>query len=189
MARRKRTASPSTSSSPSSPRSEETEPVTGDDAAVADSETVEVTDSNETADADGAESESFDGYEDEIRPRSRRRSAEDPTPRRRGSERAGRRTREAVPEDAKDSAAAGTVRQRSSAEAERARSGRRRVKAPTPNPAWLAPTAVALLIIGLVYLVTFYLSAGTLPLPIHNWNLLVGFGIMIAGGGLLMRWK
>lgn len=98
-------------------------------------------------------------------------------------------TRASVPAAAKDSTAASTARARSSAEAERARNPRRRVAAQAPNPEWLAPTAVTLLIVGLVYLVTFYLSSGQLPLPIQNWNLLVGFGIMIAGGGLLMRWK
>ena len=42
---------------------------------------------------------------------------------------------------------------------------------------------------GLAYLVTYYLSAGTLPLPIDDWNLAVGFGTMLVGGGMLMFWK
>lgn len=109
------------------------------------------------------------------------------SPRRRRNRRAA--TRASVPAAAKDSTATSKARARSSAEAERARNPRRRVAAQAPNPEWLAPTAVTLLIVGLVYLVTFYLSSGQLPLPIQNWNLLVGFGIMIAGGGLLMRWK
>ncbi|SLM94805.1 cell division protein CrgA [Brachybacterium nesterenkovii] len=94
-----------------------------------------------------------------------------------------------VPEKAKDSSATETARARRAAEAERTRAGRRRAPAATVNPAWLAPTAVALLILGLVYLVVYYLSTGQLPLPIGNWNLAAGFGIMMAGGAMLMFWK
>lgn len=94
-----------------------------------------------------------------------------------------------VPDAAKDSRATETARARRAAEAERTRTTRRRVAAVAPNPAWLAPTAVTLLLLGLVYLVTYYLSSATLPLPIGDWNLLAGFGIMILGGALLMRWR
>ena len=168
-------------------------------------------------DADGDADEAFDGFDDEIRrtPRKKRRPAE-PT-RRSRKDRAGsartdakrrteddedtddtfprdsRRGRKAavldVPEKAKDSSATETARARRAAEAERTRAGRRRAPAATVNPAWLAPTAVALLILGLVYLVVYYLSAGQLPLPIGNWNLAAGFGIMMAGGAMLMFWK
>ncbi|EWS79948.1 cell division protein CrgA [Brachybacterium phenoliresistens] len=88
---------------------------------------------------------------------------------------------------AKDAAA--TASAKKSAEAERSRTTRRRVAAPTPNPQWLAPFAVTMLILGLVYLVTYYLTAGQLPLPIGDWNLAVGFGVMVIGGGALMFWK
>ncbi|MFC0675689.1 cell division protein CrgA [Brachybacterium hainanense] len=87
---------------------------------------------------------------------------------------------------AKDAPAASTRR---SAEAERTRTSRRRVAAVQPNPTWLAPFAVTMLILGLVYLVVYYLSAGQLPLPIGDWNLAAGFGIMVVGGGALMFWK
>lgn len=155
-------------------------------------------------------SRGFDGFDQEIAPppaRSdaapvRRSTAKDPARRRAASDRRDARTasadapartrstaRTAVPEAAKDSAATQSARARRAAEAERTSTSRRRVAAVAPNPAWLAPTAVTLLILGLVYLVTYYLSSARLPLPIGDWNLLVGFGIMIAGGGLLMRWK
>lgn len=92
-----------------------------------------------------------------------------------------------VSEKAKD--ATRSTSPRKAAAAETARTGRRRVAAEAPNPAWLAPTAVVFLILGLLYLVTFYLSAGTLPLPIGDWNLAAGFGVMLVGGGMLMFWK
>lgn len=69
-----------------------------------------------------------------------------------------------------------------------ARSGRRRVQM-DQSPRWLVPLALAFLIVGLFYLVTYYLSTGTLPLAIGDWNLAVGFGLMMLGGGLLMFWK
>lgn len=94
-----------------------------------------------------------------------------------------------VPEKAKDATSTETARARRAAETERTRSTRRRQRAIAANPAWLAPTAVALLILGLVYLVVYYLSTGQLPLPIGNWNLAAGFGILMVGGGLLMFWK
>lgn len=170
-------------------------------------------------DADGDADEAFDGFDDEIRRTPKKRRPAEPTRRSRkdraGSARPGakrrddraeddedtddtsprdsRRGRKAavldVPEKAKDSSATETARARRAAEAERTRAGRRRAPAATVNPAWLAPTAVALLILGLVYLVVYYLSSGQLPLPIGNWNLAAGFGIMMAGGAMLMFWK
>ncbi|MGO2048509.1 cell division protein CrgA [Brachybacterium tyrofermentans] len=92
-----------------------------------------------------------------------------------------------VSEKAKD--ATRSTSPKKAAAAETARTGRRRVAAEAPNPAWLAPTAVAFLLLGLAYLVTFYLSGGTLPLPIGDWNLAAGFGVMLVGGGMLMFWK
>ena len=92
-----------------------------------------------------------------------------------------------VPEKAKDSTRATSVRR--TAAAESSRSTRRRVAAAGQNPPWLAPTAVVLLIVGLAYLVTYYISAGQLPLPIQDWNLAVGFGVLMVGGGMLMFWK
>ncbi|WP_422115645.1 cell division protein CrgA [Brachybacterium sp. UNK5269] len=92
-----------------------------------------------------------------------------------------------VTEQAKDSTRSTSARK--AAAAESARTTGRRVAAAGQNPAWLAPTAVTLLIIGLLYLVTYYLSSGMLPLPIGDWNLAVGFGVLMVGGGILMFWK
>ena len=75
------------------------------------------------------------------------------------------------------------------AAAETARAGTQRVAVSSLNPQWLAPTGVTLLILGLAYLVTYYLSAGSLPLPIGDWNIAVGFGVLMVGGGVFMFWK
>lgn len=92
-----------------------------------------------------------------------------------------------VPEKAKDSTRATSVRR--AAAAETSRSTGRRVAAAGQNPQWLAPAAVVFLILGLAYLVTYYITAGQLPLPIGDWNLAVGFGVLMVGGGMLMFWK
>lgn len=59
----------------------------------------------------------------------------------------------------------------------------------TENPKWLLPTAITLLIIGPAWIVVYYISKAQLPLPIGDWNLIVGFAFMAASMGLLTRWK
>ncbi len=60
-----------------------------------------------------------------------------------------------------------------------------------PSPVWLAPLMLALFGIGVLWLVVFYISEGNMPLvsDLENWNLLVGFGFIIAGFGLSTQWR
>ena len=63
-----------------------------------------------------------------------------------------------------------------------------------PSPRWLAPLMLVLFGIGVLWLVVFYISQGGMGgLPgvseIGNWNLLVGFGFIIAGFGLSTQWR
>ncbi|GAA1864053.1 cell division protein CrgA [Myceligenerans crystallogenes] len=63
---------------------------------------------------------------------------------------------------------------------------------PEGNPRWLAPVMVGLMVLGLAWIVTFYLTSADLGLPIPqigNWNLAIGFGLIIAGFGLTTRWR
>lgn len=57
------------------------------------------------------------------------------------------------------------------------------------SPRWLVPTALTLLIVGVLYMVVYYITNATLPLPIGDWNLAVGLGIILTGGALLTGWK
>lgn len=58
------------------------------------------------------------------------------------------------------------------------------------SPSWWAPAFSAILIVGLVWLVVFYLSAGRFPIPaIGNWNILVGISIMLVGFGMTLKWR
>lgn len=61
------------------------------------------------------------------------------------------------------------------------------------SPAWLVPTMVTLWVLGLLWIVLHYLSLTSGGLPglafLGNWNLLIGFGLVIAGLGLATRWR
>jgi hypothetical protein len=57
------------------------------------------------------------------------------------------------------------------------------------SPPWLAPTMVACLIVGLAWIAMFYISGQTLPVSaIGQWNLVVGFGLIVSGVMLATRW-
>jgi hypothetical protein len=61
-----------------------------------------------------------------------------------------------------------------------------------PSPVWLAPLMLALFLVGIIWLVAFYLGAmDHIPAlkDLQNGNLLVGFGFIIAGFGLSTQWR
>ncbi len=59
-----------------------------------------------------------------------------------------------------------------------------------PSPTWLPVTAVVLIVVGIAWLVTYYLSAGQFPvLAWKYWNLAIGFGAMVSALALLARWR
>ncbi|SDR94818.1 Uncharacterised protein family (UPF0233) [Paraoerskovia marina] len=81
-------------------------------------------------------------------------------------------------------------------------SKRRKKKAPSTvptvskkeevNPPWLLPTMLTLMLVGLSWIVIFYLTSGKMDLPIPSigqWNLAIGFAFIIAGFSLTTRWK
>lgn len=66
------------------------------------------------------------------------------------------------------------------------------VAKPKESPRWLAPVMVGLMVLGLAWIVTFYLTSSGLGLPVPQlgqWNLAVGFGLIIVGFGLTTRWR
>jgi hypothetical protein len=56
---------------------------------------------------------------------------------------------------------------------------------------WVVPTMIALFLIGLVWIVAFYITQGDLPLmrEFGNWNILIGFTFIGAGFVVSTRWK
>jgi hypothetical protein len=62
--------------------------------------------------------------------------------------------------------------------------------APKESPKWLAPAMVSLFLIGLLWIVVFYISQTNYPIPgIHAWNMVVGFVFIGAGFTLATRWR
>lgn len=58
------------------------------------------------------------------------------------------------------------------------------------SPSWWAPTFVTFLLLGLVWLVIYYMSGGLYPIPkVGNWNLAVGLGLMMVGFIMTLRWR
>ena len=65
----------------------------------------------------------------------------------------------------------------------------------SPSPTWYPVVMAVVLVIGLAYLVTYYLtSSGTDPhIPVmaslDAWNFAVGFGVMLLGLIMAVRWR
>ncbi len=65
-----------------------------------------------------------------------------------------------------------------------------RSKATEPNPTWWAPTFITLLILGLLWIVTYYISEYKYPIgSIGVWNLAIGFALLMGGFIMTMRWR
>jgi hypothetical protein len=64
-------------------------------------------------------------------------------------------------------------------------------RAAAPSPTWYPIVMTAVLVIGLVYLVVYYLAGSSIPFmsSLNGWNFAVGFGIMITGLVMAVRWR
>ena len=59
-----------------------------------------------------------------------------------------------------------------------------------PNAAWFLPVMVTLMLVGLLWIITYYISDGRFPIPnIGNWNIGIGFAIALAGFMMTTRWR
>jgi hypothetical protein len=59
------------------------------------------------------------------------------------------------------------------------------------SPRWLAPTMVACLVIGLAWIVLYYVTNGDIAgiSVLGYWNMVIGFVLIIAGVVLSTRWR
>lgn len=66
------------------------------------------------------------------------------------------------------------------------------IKGTKANPRWFVPLFVTLMLLGLIWIVVYYISStrgNVYPIPkIGNWNLAVGFGILLVGFLMTMWW-
>lgn len=64
-------------------------------------------------------------------------------------------------------------------------------KTVNPSPSWYPVVMGILLLIGLAYLVVYYLAQQNVPVmkDIGGWNFAVGFGIMLVGLVMAVRWR
>ena len=61
---------------------------------------------------------------------------------------------------------------------------------PLESPAWLVPTMVGGFLVGLFWIVIFYVTQTRYPIPgIGAWNMIVGFGFIGVGFSLATRWR
>lgn len=65
-----------------------------------------------------------------------------------------------------------------------------------PSPIWLPIVAVSLIVLGIAWLVIYYLTTGFVDVSAFEplaklgyWNLAIGFGCMVASLGLLSKWR
>lgn len=63
------------------------------------------------------------------------------------------------------------------------------------NPRWFLPLMLAFFVIGLAWIVVFYVTSGAFPLKtvgdweVGSWNLVIGFGIIMIGFFMTTRWR
>jgi len=58
------------------------------------------------------------------------------------------------------------------------------------SPPWLVPLMLGCLIVGLAWIAMFYVSGQKLPVSaISQWNLVIGFALIVSGVMLATRWR
>ncbi|MCG2797769.1 MAG: cell division protein CrgA [Cellulomonas sp.] len=63
-------------------------------------------------------------------------------------------------------------------------------KAKVPNPVWFVPVMVGLMLAGLAWIVLTYLFQAEYPIPgIGQYNLAIGFALLLVGFGMTTRWR
>jgi hypothetical protein len=64
-------------------------------------------------------------------------------------------------------------------------------KAPKPSPTWWGPALAGFLVIGLAYIVTYYVASEKVPVmkDIGSWNFAVGFGFLLTGLTMAVKWR
>lgn len=66
-----------------------------------------------------------------------------------------------------------------------------RARARRPSPRWFAPLMVGLMLIGLLWIVVFYVAGDKIAImnSLGPWNFAVGFAAMVTGLAMSMKWR
>ncbi len=61
---------------------------------------------------------------------------------------------------------------------------------PTESPRWLAPVMLAMFLLGLAWIVIYYITQTKYPIPnLGAWNMGIGFVFVGIGFSLATRWR
>ena len=59
-----------------------------------------------------------------------------------------------------------------------------------PNPVWFKPIMFGFMLLGLAWIIVYYLSQGSWPIPgLDTGNIAIGFGFLIIGFFMTTRWR
>ncbi|MBK0420339.1 cell division protein CrgA [Leucobacter sp. CSA1] len=90
-------------------------------------------------------------------------------------------------------AAAGKdVSKRKSSEVSKDRAEVAATRKDAPNPVWFKPVMFGFMLLGLVWIVLYYITSSSLQLPIPQLgqaNIFVGFGLVLVGFLMTPWWK
>ena len=59
-----------------------------------------------------------------------------------------------------------------------------------PNAVWFKPVMVGFMLLGLAWILVYYISGSRFPIPgLDSWNLGIGLGIALIGFLMTTRWR
>lgn len=90
------------------------------------------------------------------------------------------------------SAARKEVSKRTAAEIALSREEAAAARKNAPNPVWFKPVMFGFMLLGLIWIVLFYVTSSTLQLPVPalgQANIFVGFGFVLVGFLMTPWWK
>ncbi|QIM17512.1 cell division protein CrgA [Leucobacter coleopterorum] len=90
------------------------------------------------------------------------------------------------------SAARKEVSKRKAAEVSLSREEAAAARKNAPNPVWFKPVMFGFMLLGLIWIVLFYVTSATLQLPVPalgQANIFVGFGFVLIGFLMTPWWK
>lgn len=76
---------------------------------------------------------------------------------------------------------------------EQSRAERAELRKDAPNPVWFKPLMFGFMLVGLIWIVLYYITSSTaLPLPVPAFgqaNIFIGFGFVLIGFLMTPWWK